>query len=283
MWSMMSDCHLCPRNCGVNRLLGETGVCGVDSRLMISSYSPHFGEERPLVGRHGSGTIFMTHCNLRCVFCINGDISISGGGRIHSIEEMAAIMIQLQEIGCHNINIVTPTHYAPHLLLALDIAADRGLDLPLVYNTSGYEHTEILKMLDGVVDIYLPDIKYSDGLVAGKYSDGANDYPEVARKALLEMNRQVGVAIPDIEGIMRRGLMIRHLVMPGKVSGSVETLDWIASNLPKDTYINLMSQYRPMHNAFSYPEISRSISREEYLTAVRHGEALGLSNIDIQG
>ena len=283
LWSMMAQCRLCPRQCGANRLEGEEGFCHASSQLEISSHHPHFGEERPLVGRGGSGTIFLTNCGLRCVFCINWETSHLGQGRPRSIKDMAAMMLHLQKVGCHNINFVTPTHYSAHILLALNIAAGKGLRLPVVYNTCGWERLEILKLLDGVVDIYLPDLKYADGRMAARYSAGAESYPEVAQKALLEMHRQVGVARPGADGIMRRGLMVRHLVMPNNVGGSCAVVQWIAANLPKDTYLNLMSQYRPCYKAFDYPEIARAITREEYETVVRCAHTAGLSNLDIQG
>jgi len=283
LWAMMESCQLCPRMCGVNKLKGEMGFCHANSHLEISAFHPHFGEERPLVGKGGSGTIFLTNCSLRCVFCINWEISQGGEGSERTIAEFANMMLTLQKMGCHNINFVTPTHYSPHILLAVDRAASRGLKVPLVYNTCGWERIEILKILDGIVDIYLPDFKYSEGEMASRYSSGAATYPEVTKKALLEMHRQVGVAKPADDGLMYRGLMIRHLVMPNDVSGTKEVIKWIATNLPKDTYLNLMSQYRPTYKAFDYPEISRSITREEYTTAINHAREAGLINLEIQG
>ena len=283
LWEIMGSCKLCPRQCGVNRLEGDEGFCQASSQLEISSYHPHFGEERPLVGSGGSGTIFFTNCGLRCVFCINWEISQGGEGKPRSIENMAKMMLDLQRIGCHNINIVTPTHYSPHVVLALDIAAGRGLRLPLVYNTCGWERLEILKKFNGIVDIYLPDFKYSDGKMAAKYSSGSETYPEMTKASLLEMHRQVGVAKPAGDGLMYRGLMIRHLVMPNGVSGAKEVIRWIAKNLPKDTYLNIMSQYRPMYKAFDYPEISRGITRKEYSEAIRCAKEVGLTNLEIQG
>jgi len=193
------------------------------------------------------------------------------------------MMLALQERGCHNINIVTPTHYSPHIVPALDVAAGRGLRLPLVYNTCGWERMEILKKLDGIVDIYLPDFKYADGAKAAKYSSGAESYPELTKAALLEMHRQVGVAKPGPDGLMYRGLMIRHLVMPNDVGGSRRVIRWIAENLPRDTYLNIMSQYLPVYKAFDYPEISRRITREEYMEVVNLARELGLTNLDVQG
>jgi len=283
LWEKMESCELCPRMCGVNKLKGEKGFCQANSQLEISSYHPHFGEERPLVGKGGSGTIFLTNCGLRCVFCINWEVSQGGQGYVRTLEDFANMMLALQKRGCPNINFVTPTHYSPHIVLAANIAASKGLKIPLVYNTCGWERVEILKILDGIVDIYLPDFKYSNGENAGKYSSGADTYPEVTQKALLEMNRQVGVAKPAKDGLMYRGLMIRHLVMPSGVSGTKDVIEWIAKNLPKDTYFNLMSQYRPMYKAFDYPEIARRITREEYADVVNWAKAAGLTNLDIQG
>lgn len=283
LWGLMESCVLCPRLCGVNKLKGERGVCHANSQLEISSFHPHFGEERSLVGKGGSGTIFLTNCALRCVFCINWEVSQGGEGFVRSIEELSGMMLALQDRGCHNINVVTPTHYSPHIILALDKAASKGLKLPLIYNTCGWERVEILKILDGVVDIYLPDFKYSDEKMAAKYSSGANTYVEITKRAILEMHRQVGVAKPAHDGLMHRGLMIRHLVMPNNVSGTKEVIEWIAKNLPKDTYFNIMSQYRPKYKAFEYPEISRKITRKEYSDAVNWAKTAGLTNLDIQG
>jgi len=283
LWHMMENCELCPRECGTNRLAGDEGFCRASSQLEISSYHPHFGEERSLVGKGGSGTIFLTNCGLRCVFCINWEVSQAGRGKPRSIEDMAEMMLSLQATGCPNINFVTPTHYSPHILLAVDIAAGKGLRVPLVYNTCGWERLEILKKLDGIIDIYLPDFKYSDGKMAAKYSSTAETYPEITKAALLEMNRQVGVAKPAADGLMYRGLMIRHLVMPNGVGGTKGVIEWIAKNLPKDTYVNIMSQYRPMYKAFDYPKISRRLTRKEYSDAVKWAKEAGLTNLDIQG
>ncbi len=283
LWSMMERCALCPRECGANRLQGERGFCNANAGLEIASYHPHFGEEKPLVGESGSGTIFMTHCGLRCVFCINWEVSQEGEGTKHDIEAFTAMMLKLQKRGCPNINIVTPTHYVPHILLALDIAAANGLNIPLVYNTCGWEKPEILNILNSVVDIYLPDFKYANSDHASKYSSGAAAYPEVTQEALLEMHRQVGRAKPANDGLMYRGLMIRHLVMPNNIGGTKEVLEWIARNLPKDTYINLMSQYQPMYKADQYSEIARRLSRGEYTQAVKWAKAAELTNLDIQG
>jgi putative pyruvate formate lyase activating enzyme len=283
LWQIMGKCRLCPRRCGAKRLQGERGFCHGTSKLMISAYHPHFGEELPLRGRGGSGTIFLTNCSLRCVFCINWEISQGGKGHRRVPEDMAEMMLKLQEIGCHNINVVTPTHYSAHIVLALDTAAGKGLRLPLVYNTCGWERLEILRKLEGIVDIYLPDFKYSDPQMAAKYSSEASSYPERTQKALLEMHRQVGIARPASDGLMYRGLMIRHLVMPNGVSGTRKVLQWIATNLPRDTYVNIMSQYSPYYKARNYEEISRRITTQEYADAVRWAREAGLTNLDLQG
>jgi putative pyruvate formate lyase activating enzyme len=283
LWALMESCELCPRMCGVNKLKGEKGFCQANYQLEISSFHPHFGEEKPLVGRNGSGTIFLTNCGLRCVFCINWEVSQGGAGKQRTIKEFSDMMLILQERGCANINVVTPTHYSPHIVLALDKAVSNGLRLPLVYNTCGWERLEILKILDGIVDIYLPDFKYSDPQYAAKYSSGADSYVDVTQRAMLEMHRQVGAARPTKNGLINRGLMIRHLVMPNNTSGTKEVIDWIAKNLPKDTYLNLMSQYTPMYKAFEYPEISRRITQKEYSEVISWAKEAGLTNLDIQG
>lgn len=283
LWQMMESCQLCPRMCGVNRLEGEKGFCQASAELHISAFHPHFGEEKPLVGQGGSGTIFFTHCGLRCVFCINWQVSHEGKGEPKSLTDLAEMMLTLQKTGCHNINLVTPTHYSPHIVRALDLAAGRGLKLPVVYNTCGWERVEVLRLLDDVVDIYLPDFKYWDGKQAARYSSGAESYPEATKAALLEMHRQVGVAKPGKDGLMYRGLMVRHLVMPNNVGGAGEIFRWISENLSKDTYVNIMSQYRPLYRAHDYPRIARRITRQEYEDALRWAREAGLTNLDVQG
>jgi|YNPMSStandDraft_1061717.scaffolds.fasta_scaffold00925_1 putative pyruvate formate lyase activating enzyme len=284
LWERMAQCDLCPRNCGAKRLEGERGICKANSKLEISSYGPHFGEEPELVGNGGSGTIFFTNCALLCVFCINYDISQMGYGTVHSIEDLANIMLQLQKRGCHNINLVSPSHYIPHILLALDIASEKGLRIPIVYNSSGWEKAEVIKYLDKVVDIYLPDFKYGCNHHAKKYSIGASDYVERTQEAIAEMNRQVGVLKTNPKtGLAQRGLMIRHLVMPNNVSCSEQVFKWIAENLPKETYVNIMSQYTPYFKAKHYPEINRRITLKEYQDAVNAAKKAGLTNIKQQG
>jgi putative pyruvate formate lyase activating enzyme len=280
---MMRHCTLCPRECGTDRLSGRRGECKANATLEVSSFHAHFGEERELVGANGSGTIFFTNCSLLCVFCINYDVSHLGRGSRSGIRALADMMLRLQDQGCHNINLVTPTHYAPHILLAIDRAAGRGLRLPIVYNTCGWEKTDILELLDGVVDVYLADFKYGESGAGDKYSAGAGNYTELTRRALKEMHRQVGTAHPDPEtGLVHRGLMIRHLVMPENVARTDLVVRWIADRLPRDTYLNILSQYTPMYKAFDYPEISRRISRSEYSNAVHFARTAGLTNLRLQ-
>ncbi len=277
-YSYLESCRLCPRECGVNRLKGERGTCGVDARLWVSSYGPHHGEEPPLSGVNGSGTIFFTYCNLKCIYCQNYTISQLGEGDMISEEDLANIMLYLERLGCHNINLVTPTHFVPQILSGLVIAIEKGLNIPIVYNTSGYESLEVLKLLEGVIDIYLPDMRYSSEEYAIKFSN-APRYPEINRLAVKEMFRQVGNLVLDRNGIAKRGLIIRHLVMPDDISGTEEVLRFISEEISKDTYISLMAQYRPMYKAISFPPINRRISREEYKKAVEIAKILGLRNV----
>jgi putative pyruvate formate lyase activating enzyme len=235
---------------------------------MVSSAFPHFGEEPPLVGYHGSGTIFLTHCNLRCIFCQNYDISHLGGGESVTTFDMARAMVKLQEMGCHNINFVTPTHYAPQIIASLPKAIEMGLHLPIVYNCSGYESIEVLQLLEGIVDIYMPDVKYMDEQYSKRYSN-APDYPAVIKKVLKEMHRQVGDLATDSKGIAERGLLIRHLVMPGGAASSEAVLKFIAEEISPHSYVNVMAQYRPQYRADEYPEIGRRITHEEFLEAIQ--------------
>ena len=264
----LKECRLCPRGCRINRLNGEIGYCGAGSELMISSAFPHFGEEPPLVGHHGSGTIFLTHCNLRCIFCQNYDISHQGRGEHITASDMARVMVKLQEMGCHNINFVTPTHYAPQIVASLSKAVEMGLRLPIVYNCSGYESIEVIQLLEGIVDVYMPDVKYMDERHSKRFSN-APDYPEVIKKVLKEMHRQVGDLTTDSKGIAERGLLIRHLVMPGDVASSEAVLKFIAEEISVYSYVNVMAQYRPEYRADEYPEISRRITHKEFLEAIQ--------------
>ena len=279
-YAIFEECELCPRQCGINRLEGERGFCRAPARVVVSSAQPHFGEEVSLVGEQGSGTIFFSNCNLRCVFCQNWPISHEGKGKEVQDEYLAELMLHLQRIGCHNINLVTPTHVMPNILNATRIGLKKGLRLPLVYNTSGYERLEMLKILDGIVDIYMPDMKYMDPDQANRYSAGASDYPEVTKKAIIEMNRQVGRLRYDKRGIALRGLIIRHLVMPNRVAGTEKFTKWVAENLPKSTYVNIMPQYHVDYKAYEYPKIARGITVEEFLEAMNWAEKYGLTNLD---
>lgn len=264
----IKECRLCPRACRVNRFNGEIGYCRASSELMISSAFPHFGEEPPLVGRHGSGTIFLTHCNLRCIFCQNYDISHQGQGTQITPSDLARTMIRLQQMGCHNINFVTPTHYAPQIISSLPEAIEMGLRLPIVYNCSGYESLEVIKLLDGIVDIYMPDIKFFDEKYSERYSK-APDYPIVVRQVLREMHRQVGDLKMNSTGIAERGLLIRHLVMPNGIASSEAILKFIAQEISVHSYVNIMAQYRPEYRAYEYPEINRRITHKEYMEAIQ--------------
>ncbi len=264
----LKECRLCPRECRVNRLNGEVGYCKAPSEIMVSSAFPHFGEEPPLVGYHGSGTIFLTHCNLRCVFCQNYDISHLGRGEQITSSEIAKAMVKLQEMGCHNINFVTPTHYAPQIVASLPEAIEMGLSLPIVYNCSGYESIEVIRLLDGVIDIYMPDAKYMEEKFSKQFSN-APDYPEVIKKDLKEMYRQVGDLKTNSKRIAERGLLIRHLVMPGGVASSEAVLKFIAEEISPHSYVNIMDQYRPEYRAYEYSEISRRITHKEYLETIQ--------------
>ena len=281
LYALFRACRLCPRQCGADRTQGETGVCGAGSRAKIAAAHPHFGEERPLVGRHGSGTIFFSHCNLLCVYCQNWPISHGGEGDELSDEEVGRVMIELQDAGCHNINVVTPTHSVPNIVAALGTAVQLGLQIPIVYNSSGYDPLEVVRRLEGIVDIYLADFKYTEPCQAERYSCGARDYPEVAEAAITEMHRQVGDLVTDEAGIALRGLMIRHLVLPNNVAGTDRLVRFVADKLSPSTYVNLMAQYRPVHEASVYPELSRRIARQEYLRAVAWARDAGLVNLDL--
>lgn len=301
---LLEHCEICPRKCGVNRLKGELGHCKTGKDAIINSYGPHFGEERELVGRNGSGTIFFSHCNLNCVFCQNYEISQLGQGSKVSSEELAKIMLKLQEMECHNINLVSPTHIVPQFLQALSIAKDQGLNLPIVYNSGGYDSVETLKLLDGVIDIYMPDAKYGDNKTGEKYSK-IPDYFDINKQALKEMHRQVGDLIVhpvrnhtqdkkssnliklqqypreisngvNKEGIAERGLLIRHLVLPNRIAGSFEVLKFIAEEISKKTYVNIMDQYHPCYRADDYKELSRRISPKEYQEVVDYAKSIGL-------
>lgn len=277
--AILKKCNLCPRNCNVDRTRGKVGFCRTRDKPFVASWGPHFGEERPLVGRYGSGTIFFSNCNLGCIFCQNWTISHLGEGNEISHERLAQIMLDLQNMGCHNINLVTPTHQMPMILHSIAIASEKGLNLPIVYNCGGYESIEALKILDGVIDIYMPDFKYANPEMALKYSK-ARDYPEKAKAAIKEMHRQVGDLIIDKRGIALRGLLVRHLVLPEGIAGTEHVVKFIADEISKDTYINIMDQYYPCYKAFEYPPLDRRITTKEYANAINLAIKVGLKRID---
>jgi len=284
LYRILENCTLCPRECGKNRLKDERGWCGMGKDLIVSSIHPHFGEEPELVGRGvfdlmlgkgGSGTIFLAGCNLLCVFCQNWEISHLKQGKKMSSEEVAEGMIYLQNRGCHNINFVTPTHFVPQIVESIKKAVGKGLRVPLVYNCGGYEKVETLKLLEGIFDIYMPDIKYADSEVAEKYSS-APDYFEVCKRAVKEMHRQVGDLKVDANGIAYRGLLVRHLVLPNNLAGSKKVLKFISQDISIDTYVNIMDQYRPEYKAIKFKELNRRPSFSEYAAVVDTARKLGL-------
>jgi len=272
---ILSRCALCPRRCGVNRLKNETGECRIGRRAVVSSVGPHFGEEPPLVGTHGSGTIFFSGCNLHCVFCQNSEISQSALGETVSPERLASLMLAVQSDGCHNLNLVSPTHVVAQILEALPLAVERGLRVPIVYNSGGYDSPEILKLLDGVVDIYMPDAKYGTD-TEGETCSQAPGYWNWNRAVLKEMHRQVGVLEMDGRGIARRGLLIRHLVLPSGLARSENVLRFIAEELSRDSYVNIMDQYRPCHRAGSYPGLRCGVTPDEFARVSARARSLGL-------
>jgi len=280
---LLEKCELCPRKCRVNRLKGEKGYCGTANKIIIAHYGPHYGEEPPISGAKGSGTIFFSSCNLRCIFCQNYQISQHREGESYTVEELVEIFILLEKQGCHNINLVSPTPYVPFIAAAIKKVRLKGLRIPFVYNTNAYENVEALKTLDGLIDIYMPDFKYWNAGMAKKLSDAPVDksYPEYAAAAILEMKRQVGgLAIEN--GVAKKGLLVRHLVLPGNLAGSDRIIEWTRDNLGTDTFISLMSQYYPIHLAGQYPMMNRRIRIEEYdaLTDLLVKE--GFDNVFIQ-
>ncbi len=278
-YKILNSCNLCPRRCQVNRIAGETGVCKTAKQAWVSSYNSHFGEEAPLVGTHGSGTIFFTHCNLLCLFCQNYDISHEGYGQKVSDNQLAAMMIALQQRGCHNINFVTPSHVVAQILSALEIAIQHGLSVPLVYNSGGYDLPATLKLLEGVFDIYMPDFKFWNPEVAERACQ-AKDYPEIARNALREMHRQVGDLKIAENGIAQKGLLIRHLVLPGGLAGTREIMRFIASEISTNSYVNIMSQYRPCGRAAEIKGLNTHLSPVDFQTALREAAAEGITRLD---
>ena len=272
----LKDCTICPWECRVDRTAGKVGRCRVGALARVASHHPHFGEEPPLVGRAGSGTIFLAFCNMRCTFCQNYDISHLGTGREVSTEELTNMIVELSDAGCHNINFVTPTHQIAQIVAALPAAIERGLNVPLVYNCGGYESVETLKLLDGIFDIYMPDVKYGDNSMARRYS-GVHNYWDVVREALKQMHRQVGDLVVDEEGIARRGLIIRHMVLPENVAGTEAVMEFIATELSKDSYVNIMDQYYPCYRA--EPPLHRRITKKEFLDAVSIARSKGITRL----
>lgn len=272
-------CDVCAWKCGINRLEGQLGVCKTGAQARVSSYGAHLGEEDPLRGWNGSGTIFFARCNLHCQYCQNYDISQRDAGRLVTPQQLAEMMLELQHYGCHNINFVSPSHVVPQIIAAVAVAAQAGLHIPLVYNTGGYDSLEMLALLDGIVDIYMPDMKYADPLLARKYSKIPH-YPERNQAAVKEMHRQVGDLQLDERGIAQRGLLVRHLVLPNGIAGTQEVLRFLAERISTDTYLNLMDQYRPAYRATQYPELNRRITSEEYRQAVEIAHKFGLHRLD---
>lgn len=275
----MKNCELCPRECGIDRLSDETGYCKTGRKARVSSFHAHFGEESPLVGTHGSGTIFISYCNLLCTFCQNYEISHLGEGQEVEPEHMAVMMLRLAQQGCHNINFVTPTHVVPQILEGLIIAIEHGLSVPLVYNSGGYDKVETLKLLDGIFDIYMPDFKFWDPQWASLYCN-APDYRDSATEAIKEMHRQVGALKINHDGIAERGLLVRHLVMPKGVANTKEIVTFLADEISTDTYVNVMDQYRPCGGAVKDSMIGTRLSREEFQEALRVAKAAGLKRLD---
>ncbi|MFH0762575.1 MAG: radical SAM protein [Candidatus Omnitrophota bacterium] len=278
---MLEACSICPRKCGVNRLKGEKGFCKTGLKPYVYSFMAHHGEEPPISGKKGSGTIFFSNCNMSCLYCQNYEFSQRGQGREVDFQELSSMMLELQKAGCHNLNLVTPTHIMPQILAALKIAVSGGLKIPVVYNTGGYELPQVIKMLEGIVDVYLADMRYADEDAATKYSS-APDYPGYNRESVKEMYRQVGTAEIEESGIIKRGLVIRHLVLPHQVSGVDKIMRFIKEEISQDTYISLMSQYLPYYKASAFKDISRRITKDEYEEAKSSLQKYGLHNGWIQ-
>lgn len=269
----LSHCEVCPHSCGVNRFENEVGTCGMPADIYLASYGPHFGEEPELVGYFGSGTIFLSGCNLLCVFCQNFTISHCREGKLYKIQDLVEVMLDLQKMGCHNINFVTPTHYSPQIAKAIVEARSIGLSIPVVYNSSGYDRVETLKMLEGLIDIYMPDLKFMEPEKSRIYTE-APDYFAYASAAILEMHRQVGKLVVR-NGIARRGIIIRHLILPENQSDTTEIIDFIAEIIGTEVYLNLMEQYYPRYLAYQYPKIGRSITYEEFNYYIKYAKAKG--------
>ena len=278
LFKVLENCEICPRKCHVNRFKGEKGFCKLGEKPVVSAHHPHFGEEKPLVGKFGSGTIFFTSCNLACVYCQNYDISQLRTGEEISFEKLAQMMINLQNLGCHNINLVTPTPQVLAIVKALSIAIEGGLKIPVVYNTNAYDSLETLRLLDGIIDIYMPDAKYSADIIALKYSMASN-YFEVMKEAIKEMQRQVGDLIIDKKGIAEKGLLVRHLILPNNLAGSAKIFQFLTEEISKNTFLNIMDQYHPCAKAQEFPELSRSITEEEYRQTIELAKKAGLTRL----
>ena len=276
---MLESCELCPRKCRVNRLENEKGICQTGRHALVASFAPHFGEEAPLVGRYGSGTIFFNGCNLMCAFCQNYDISHEVNGEEIEASKLADIMLSLQEQKVHNINFVSPSHVVPQILEALPHAIEKGLNIPLIYNSGGYDSAETLKLLDGIFDIYMPDFKFSSDLSATFYCK-TPDYPEIVKSALKEMYRQVGDLVLDENHRAIKGLIVRHLVMPEHVAGTRDAMNFLANEISENTYVNIMDQYHPCGDINDFPEIARKITSEEFQEVLDEAKAEGITRLD---
>ena len=279
LFTELRDCTLCPRNCHADRLSGDTGICKTGEHALVSSYMPHFGEEKPISGSRGSGTIFFTNCNLLCNFCQNFDISHEGRGEPVTSRELSEMMLSLQALGCHNINFVTPSHVVPQILQALIMAADNGLTIPLVYNSGGYDQVSTVRQLDGIIDIYMPDFKFWDPEIAGETCQ-APDYPEIARQVIKEMYRQTGSLFINPSGHAEKGLLVRHLVMPEGSAGTAEVMKYLAEEISEDTYVNIMPQYRPCGRAREIAYLQRPLDRQEFRDAIHVTLKAGLTRLD---
>ncbi|MDF2821804.1 MAG: pyruvate formate-lyase 1 activating enzyme [Clostridiales bacterium] len=277
----LEKCNLCPRNCGINRINGQIGFCGAGANVKIARSSLHFWEEPCLSGKNGSGTVFFSYCTLKCVFCQNHKISNGGKGNEITVQQLADIFMELQNEGANNINLVTPTHYVPQIIEALKKARDMGLNIPIVYNSSGYEKIETIKMLEGYVDVYLPDFKYFSEEYSNKYSK-ASDYSEYARSAIDEMVRQVGAPIFDENGIMLKGVIVRHLMLPGLLLDSKKVVEYIYKMYTNSVYISIMNQYTPLDIVGDYPEINRRLNPRHYNKVIDYAIDLGVENAFIQ-
>ncbi len=278
---MLTSCTLCPNNCKVDRTKNTKGICNTGNKAQIASYSPHFGEESPLVGQAGSGAIFFSQCNLGCVFCQNHEISKGHDGVEVTSGQLAAIMLSLQKQGCHNINFVTPSHVVPMIIEAVIEAVPKGLSVPLVYNTSAYDNVHTLKLLDGIIDIYMPDFKFFNKKTSQMYTHASN-YPHHAKKAIIEMQRQVGTLLINEKSIAKKGLLVRHLLMPDGLEECKKIIQFVREEISKDTYLNIMDQYRPCGDAPTFSPINRTIYKSEYDEVIKYAKEIGITRLDIK-